>query len=140
MRASTLPTLLVTGGLMLGIAAAPATADPVNGGEIIPVDCDNGQSYEVAVNGNGAFTPAHDTASTMMFVPVSFGEFEFTVTDAQGNIVDQGTEPRIDKGKGNAAKGKKQFITCEFSFGGTEDGLTFAGSGTVTGFLTPNRG
>lgn len=139
MRARKLSTLLVTGGLMLGMAAAPATADPKKG-EIIPVDCDNGHSYVFAVNGDGAFTPAHNTASTQTFVPVSFGEFTFTVTDAQGNIVDQGSEPRIDKGKGNAAKGKKTLITCEFSFGGTEDGLTFAGSGTVTGFLTPNRG
>lgn len=138
MRARRLPTLLVTGGLLLGTAAAPATADPK--GEIIPVDCDNGKSYEVAVNGNGEFTPAHDTASTATFVPVSFGEFKFTVTDAQGNVVEQDTEPRIDKGKGNAAKGKKSLITCEFSFSGTEDGLTFEGSGTVTGFLTPNRG
>ena len=139
MRARRLSTLLVSGGLVLGTAVAPAIADPQKG-EIIPVDCDNGQSYVIAVNGNGAFTPAHDTASTATFVPVSFGEFTFTVTDAQGNVVDQGTEPGIDKGKGNAAKGKKTLITCEFSFSDTEDGLTFEGGGTVTGFLTPNRG
>lgn len=136
MRASKLSTLLVTGGLVLGITAAPATADPK--GEIIPVDCDNGQSYELAVNGNGEFTPAHDTASTSMLVPVSFSEFEFTVTDAQGNVVEQGTEPAIAKGQ--SARGKKNLITCEFTFSGTEDGLTFEGTGTVTGFLTPNRG
>jgi hypothetical protein len=137
MRTRKLPTLLATGGLVLGIAAAPATADPKKG-ELVPLDCDNGQTYSAYVNGNGEFTPAHDADSNSMLIPTSFGEFHGTVTDSQGNVVDEFTEPGAAKGK--SASGKKDLITCEFSFEGTEDGLTFKGGGTVTGFITPSKG
>lgn len=137
MRARSMAGLLATGGLILGFAAAPATADPMKG-EIIPLDCDNGKSYTVVVNGNGAFTPAHDTDSNAMLIPVEFGAFTGTVTDGQGNVVEEIDEPALPKGK--SAKGKKDLVTCEFEFSGTEDGLTFQGSGTVTGFITPAKG
>lgn len=137
MRARRMAGLLATGGLILGFAAGPAVADPMKG-EVIPLDCDNGESYTVVVNGNGAFTPAHDTDSNSMLVPVEFGEFTGTVTDAQGNVVDSFTEPGLPKGQ--SAKGKKTLVTCEFEFSGTEDGLTFTGSGTVIGFITPAKG
>ena len=137
MRATRMAGLLATGGLILGFAAGPAVADPLKG-EIIPLDCDNGKTYTVVLNGNGAFTPGHDADSNSMLVPVEFGAFTGTVTDAQGNVVDQIDDPALPKG--NSAKGKKDLVTCEFSFSGTEDGLTFNGSGSVTGFITPAKG
>ena len=67
------------------LALAPgALADPVNAKNslVIPASCDNGKSYQVAVNGNGEFTPAHDLGSTSVFVPQAFDlTFEFTPTD-----------------------------------------------------------
>lgn len=136
MRATRIAGLLATGGLILGFAAAPAIADPK--GELIPLDCDNGQSYTAAVNGNGEFTPAHDTDSNAMLIPTSFGEFHGIVTDGQGNVVEEFTEPGAAKGQ--SAKGKKSLITCTFSFSGDEDGFHFEGGGTVTGFITPSKG
>lgn len=129
----TFARLLVAGGLTLGIAAAPAIADPK--GETFPLVCDDGNTYQVTTNGNGEFTPAHDADSTRTFVPLAFGEFSGTVTDAQGNVVDSFSEPGVAKGQ--SGKNAKGTINCTFSFSGTEDGLTFSASGSVTGYATP---
>ena len=137
MRARRMAGLLATGGLILGFAAAPATADPMKE-EPIELHCDNGQTYTAWVNGNGEFTPAHDADSNSILIPVAFGAFTGTVTDGQGNVVEEIDEPALNKGK--SAKGKKNLVTCEFSFSGMEDGLTFNGSGSVTGFITPAKG
>ncbi len=145
MRARKLSGLLVAGGLMLAAAAAaaaaPANADPQKG-ELIPVDCDNGKSYTLAVNGNGEFTPGHDVDSTSMLVPVAFGSFTGTLTDSQGNVVETFTDPGV--GKGQSGKNAKNTVTCtvEFSVTFVEDGetFTFTGSGTVTGVITPRNG
>ncbi len=141
MGARKLSGLLAAGGLLLGLAAAPANADPRKG-ELIPLDCDNGRSYTIAVNGNGEFTPGHDVNSTSMLVPVAFGAFTGTVTDSQGNVVETFTEPGAAKGR--SAKNTKNTVTCTFEFNDTfeENGetFTFSGSGSVTGFITPRRG
>ncbi len=133
--------LLVAAGLAVGVAAAPASADPRKG-EIIPLACDNGQSYTIAVNGNGEFTPGHDTDSTSVLVPVAFGAFTGTVTDAEGNVAETFSEPGAAKGQ--SGKNAKNTVTCTFSFSETftEDGetFTFTGGGTVTGFITPRGG
>lgn len=101
----TFARLLVAGGLTLGIAAAPAIADPK--GETFPLVCDDGNTYQVTTNGNGEFTPAHDADSTRTFVPLAFGEFTGTVTDAQGNVVDSFSEPGVAKGQsGKNAKAR----------------------------------
>lgn len=121
--------------------AAPAGADPSKD-PAIPIVCDNGHTYEVTVNGNGEFTPAHDTASNMVLVPTSFGDFHFVVTDSDGNVIEEETDPGLTKG--HAQKSRRTAISCTFSFHeefedpdlGT---LTFEGSGSVTGFTTPAR-
>jgi hypothetical protein len=131
--------LSVTAAAALGLsalAAAPATADPK--GETIPLTC-GGVTYAVAVNGDGDFTPAHDTASTRMFIPVWFGPFHGTVTDASGTVIDEFTDPAMTKGAGKNAD-----LECSYTFHDTfEDPelgtLTFDGSGTVRGFVTPRR-
>jgi hypothetical protein len=116
--------------------AGPAVADPK--GEIIPVDCD-GTTYMVAVSGNGQFTPGHDTSSTAMLIPVSFGDFTGTITDEEGNVLDTFVEPGGAKGPAKNAE-----VNCTFSFTETfEDPelgtLTFTGSGSAQGFITPRR-
>ena len=130
-----LARLAVAGGVAIGIAAAPANADPK--GETFPLVCNNGETYDVTTNGNGNFTPAHNADGTNVFIPLAFGEFKGTVTDAQGNVVDSFSEPGIEKGKGNAGKNATATISCTFSFSGTEDGLTFNASGSVLGYVTP---
>ena len=115
----------------------PATADPK--GEVVPLDCDDGTTYLVAVNGNGAFSPGHDTASTATVVPVSFGEFTGMITDEAGNVLETFVDPPVSKGNASLAE-----VSCTFSFTETfEDPelgtLTFTGSGSVEVFVTPRR-
>jgi hypothetical protein len=121
--------------MMSTLVVGSAGADPQ--GEEIPLECDNGESYVVNANGNGEFTPGRVADGTAVFVPVGFGPFTFTVTDAQGNVVESGTEPA--SAKGQSAKGVKDAVTCTFTFGGTEDGFTFEGSGSVVARITPAR-
>ena len=132
--------LVVAAGLALGVAAAPAGAGPVK--ETVPLVCDNGRTYTAVLNGNGEFTPARDVDSNSVFVPLSFGEFSFTITDSQGNVLDSDTEPGVAKGQ--SGKNAKNTITCTFSFTGTEvvegETLTFTGGGSVTGYITPRGG
>ena len=120
-----------------------ANADPK--GEAVPLDCDNGESYVVWVNGNGEFTPGHAADSTAVLVPVAFGDFHGIVRDTQGNIVDEFDEP--PSLKGNSARSVKNPVTCDFEFTDTSDGsdpsfpegFTFEGSGSVIVSITPRR-
>ncbi len=136
MRVRRITVAIVAGGFILGAFAAPASADPRKG-EVIPLTCDNGQQYTIVVNGNGAFTPGHVVDSTSVFVPLSFGPFTGTLTDANGKVVETFTEP--GESKGQSGKRARNTVTCSFTFTGTENGLTFTGSGTVTGFITPRK-
>lgn len=129
----------------LGLAATlsfspPASADPK--GEPIPVTCDNGTTYWVTVNGNGAFTPAHDVNSTTMLIPTSFGEFHGVITDSTGAVVDEFTDPAAQKGsstKPRATSHSCTFVIVEHFEDPDLGPLTFTGTGTVEGFLTPAR-
>jgi hypothetical protein len=130
-------------GLALAVAA-PATADPTHGenGEPFTIVCDNGHSYEAVGNGNGDFTPAHDLNSNTVLVPTSFGEFHGTVTDEQGTVIEEFTEEA--GAKGNSTRNRKTSTSCTFSFHGTFDDpdlglVTFDGTGSVVGFVTPAR-
>ena len=135
--------ILVTGiGLAIPLAGAGvAAADPPRG-DIFPVVCDNGSTYQVIGTGNGAFTPAHDLASTSMLIPTAFGEFHATVTDNQGNVIQEETEPPAIKG--NSGHRRATTTSCTFtisdSFEDPDLGLlTFTVEGSVTGFVTPVR-
>jgi hypothetical protein len=144
MRAIHLPAATTTAALaaiatvpltVAGAAAAPA-------GDLIQLVC-GGATYSVLVNGNGDFTPARDTASTTVFVPTSFFDSSYVITDSSGNIVDQGTDDTVvTKGRSDKARGTA--VTCSFSvsdvFEDPELGqLTGTFSGMVTGFTTPAR-
>jgi hypothetical protein len=127
----------------LGIAAAlsiagPSSADPK--GSPLPVTCDNGVTYQVTVNGNGAFTPGHDADSTSVLVPTSFGEFHGVVTDSTGEVIDEFTDPAMFKGSSTKPRGTSLSCTLTIfeQFEDPELGLlTFTGTGSVEGFLTP---
>jgi hypothetical protein len=132
----------VVAGLVVAssfISAGAASADPK--GEVVPLVCDNGSTYEVAVMGNGPFTPGHDLASTSVLVPTAFGEFHGTVTDSAGNVVDEFTDPAMTKGS-SGDQARATTTSCTFTVTDTfEDPelglLTFTGTGSVTGFVTP---
>jgi hypothetical protein len=118
-----------------------ASADPQ--GEGILLSCDNGVTYHISVNGNGDFSPGHDLATTTVLIPVAFGEFHGTLTDASGTVIDEFTDPAMTKGSsGNQARATT--TSCTFTVDDTfEDPdlgtVTIHGEGTVTGFVTPVR-
>ena len=135
---------LIVAGLVIASSIASAgavSADPK--GEVVPLVCDNGVTYQVAVNGNGEFSPGHDLASTSVLVPTAFGEFHGTVTDSAGNVVDEFTDPAITKGS-SGDQARATTTTCTFTvtdtFQDPELGpLTFTAEGSVTAFVTPVR-
>jgi hypothetical protein len=138
-RTALLVTVLLIAGSVGGASAA--WADPK--GAPVPVVCDNGKTYQVTVNGNGAFTPAHDLASTTILVPTAFGEFHGTVTDSSGNVIDEFTDPPMTKGSSDSQQ-RATTTACTYvvtdTFQDPDLGtLTFTGMGTVTGFVTPVR-
>ncbi len=108
-----------------------ATADPTGAKNSfsIPVTCD-GESLLVVVNGNGTFTPAHVIGSTAVFIPESF-DVTFTFTPP-GGVPQTETET---ESKSNPHGD----VTCVLDFTFTAPEGTFTGTGTVSGFLTPNR-
>ena len=120
------------------LAAGPASADPVNSRTLpITIDCGEAGTYQAVANGNGQFTPAHDVNSTSVLIPVAFGPATFTLTDADGNIVDQETDP--GDAKGSASPAGRTLVDCSYTFSGSQDGYTFSGTGTVTGFISGNK-
>lgn len=124
---------------LVATSAGVASADPVNAKGALPlqVTCDNGHTYSAVGNGNGSFTPAHDLDSNAVLIPVGFGEITFTVTDANGNILDQ--ETQAPASKGNSENNPHATLNCSFVGGATApDGTMFTIAGTVTGMVTPS--
>lgn len=121
------------------LAAGTASADPVNARDPVPltVDCGSAGTFDVITNGNGRWTPAHDLNSTATLIPVAFGPSTFTVTDSDGNIVDQGTDPGGTKGSATAAG--RTLLDCSYSGGASFDDFTLTFEGTVTGFITGKK-
>jgi hypothetical protein len=136
---------LIVAGAGLGVAAvlsisASASADPKT--EAIPIACDNGTTYWAVANGHGVFTPAHDVDSTTVLNATSFGEFHGVVTDSNGSVLDEFTDPAV--AKGSSTKPRATSISCTYiivaHFDDPDLGpLTFTGTGTVDGFVTPAR-
>jgi hypothetical protein len=128
------------GALVLG-GTTSAVADP-KGGDAFDLTCGS-TTYSVVGNGDGDWTPVHDTASTRVFVPTSFGDFTGVIRDENGGFVDSFTEegPTL---KGSGARGHKaDIISCTYEFSEVSDGsdpefpagYTFTGSGEVSGFV-----
>jgi hypothetical protein len=134
MRARQLTGLIAAGGLIAALATTPASADPK--GETFQVVCDNNKTYTITVNGNGEFTPGHDTNSTAVLIPLSFQDFTITITPP-GGPPQTFTDPAVIR-KGQSGKNARNTVNCTFSFNDTDpDGTTFVGSGSVTAFVTP---
>ena len=132
----------MTAGLVLAPAGV-ASADPAVPGDVATLDCDDGETYDIVVNGNGEFTPAHDLGSTSTFVATSFGSTTGTLTTAAGAVVDSFSDPPSQKG-GQAGKERATSTTCDFVLVATIPDetlgpLTLTVQGTVTGFRTPLR-
>ena len=131
------------------VGGGVAGADPTNAKTVqypIELTC-NGTTYTIAVNGNGDFTPGHDTNSTAMAIPLAFGPFTGTVTDPDGNVVDQFTDDS-SQSKGQSAAHVPGAVACTFTFSEVSDGsdpegppagYTFTGSGTATGVIRPGK-
>ena len=144
MRKTILGGVLAVG--LMAAGAAPATAAPPEP-EIIPLVCDNGESFDVVVKGNGSFTPGRIVGANRVLVPIAFGDFAFRAVLPGGEVIEDSFDDAESKGGGNVAmRNPRPTVTCEFSqtftlpeddeeFGlpaGTE--VTFSGS--VTGHLT----
>ena len=117
--------------LSIAALAPSAAADPTNAKNATQLELDcNGTAYQVVVNGNGRFTPAHILNGTGTLVPYSL-DITTTFTPPGGPTQ---TQTRT------AAKGgpHKDAIDCTIpfqSFSGPQG--TFTIQGTATGFLTP---
>jgi hypothetical protein len=122
---------LTLGILLLGALAQGAAADPINAKNsfTFPATCDNGQTVQFVVNGNGDFTPGHVVGSTAVFVLQSFNvTFQFTPTGGE-------TESETDaRSKGNI---HGDLVTCSFDVSETFPEGTFRLFGSATGFFTP---
>ena len=124
-------SLMTLALLSVGLASAAPSNAP--NAETFPLECDNGESYTLVVNGNGTFTPGHIIEGNgNNLIPVAF---TFEATDGDGNILFSDSISKQGKMKGL----KGDLIVC--TFGGTfeENGETFIFSGTVTGFVTPRQ-
>ena len=117
--------------LSLAALAPSAVADPIQAKSAtqLQVVC-NGTPYQVVVNGNGKFTPAHILESTGVVVPYSV-DLTFTFTPPGGP-----TETQTQTAsKGGPHKGAVDCTIPFQSFSGPQG--TFTIQGTATGFLTP---
>lgn len=131
-----LASLLAIAVLAAGAVAGTASAAPSGAPNAIvaTLDCGSAGTFDVVVNGNGEWTPGHLLAGNGVVVPLSFGEETDTVRDAEGNVVDQFTEPATTKGRARA-RGRER-VTCTYSATFTVDGFTITATGSVTGFMS----
>jgi hypothetical protein len=122
---------LTLGALMMVALIQGAAADPSNAKNSLtfPATCDNGQTVQVVVNGNGEFSPAHVVGSTAVFIPQAFDlTFEFTPPGGP-------TQSETDTSSKHNVHG--ELVTCSFDVTQTFPEGTFHLFGSATGFFTP---
>lgn len=131
-----LASVLAIAALGAGFTAVPVSAAPSNApnATVVTLDCGGAGTFDVVVNGNGEWSPGHLLAGNGVVIPVSFGEETITVRDAEGNVVDQFTEPATTKGRART-RGRER-VTCGFTVTFEEDGFTTTVTGSVTGFMS----
>jgi len=131
-----LASLLAIAVLAAALAAEATSAAPSNApnATVVALDCGSAGAFDVVVNGNGEWTPGHLLSGNGVVVPLSFGEQTITVRDAEGNIVDQFTEPATAKGRARASG--RERVSCTFSATFEDNGSTITAAGSVTGFMT----
>ena len=105
--------------LTLAATAAPAMAAPVRATHSPNIttgtlNCGGGpeNDVDVVVHGGGAWTPALSLEGTTTYQPVAFGEFNGVITDSDGNVVDEFTDPALGR-SGNRTG--QDLITCTFT-------------------------
>jgi hypothetical protein len=122
---------LALGILLLAALVQGAAADPINAKNSLtfPVTCDDGQTVQVVLNGNGAFTPAHVVGSTAVFIPQAFDvTFQFTPPGGPTQSeTDTSSKPNVHG----------DLVTCSFDVTQTFPEGTFHLFGSATGFFTP---
>jgi hypothetical protein len=121
---------LTLGILLLAALAQGAAADPTNAknGLTFPATCD-GQTVQIAVNGNGEFTAAHVVGSTATFIPQAFNvTFQFTPPGGP-------TQSMTDTSSKANVPG--DLVTCSVDVTVTFPEGTVHFFGTATGFFTP---
>ena len=116
------------GSAIVAVVAFAAGAAADHKSEVIPITCD-GLVVQVAVNGNGDFTPGHLVGGTAVYVIQSI-DATFTFTPTGGEPMSE----HVVASKGNI---HGDTVTCTFSVSGSEPEGTFTGSGTVVVFITP---
>ena len=123
---------LTLGILMMAALVQGAAADPINAKNsfTFPATCDDGQSVQVVVNGNGEFSPAHVVGSTAVFIPQAFDvTFEFTPPGGP-------TQSETDTSSKHNVHG--DLVTCSFDVTQTfPEGGTIHLFGSATGFFAP---
>jgi hypothetical protein len=119
---------------LLGVAMAPAYADPTNtpNAFTFPVTCGGTTYTVVGVPGQGAWTPALVTDSNQVFIPFSFN---ITFTDL---VTHETFTFAVSKEAGNHLATQ----SCSFSVTDTdpETGHLVSIEGTVEVLLTPPTG
>ena len=141
MRKIILASALAAGLVATGSGAASAV-QPER--EVIPLVCDNGESFDVVVNGNGSFTPGRVVGESSVLVPIAFGDFTFRAELPNGDVIEESFD-EVDL-KGNVVnRNPRETVTCAFSqtFTLTEDdpefdlpaGTVVTSGGSVTGFV-----
>lgn len=130
-------TIVAIAAVCVTLTAGTAAAAPVNApnAQTVALDCGEAGTFQVVVNGDGAWSPGHDLNSNAILIPVSFGEETATVRDAEGNVIDESTRPAMTKGQGKARAQHRNPIACTYTLSFTEDGNTITVSGSVTGFI-----
>jgi len=140
MRHCKLACVLALSVALTGLIVSSAMADPIGAKNSTPVTITCGRTtYRAVVNGNGAWTPAHDLNSNSILIPVAFGVETDIFTPAGGSPEISFTTPRA---KGSAAPKGAPLINCTYQVGPFTfpDGSTFQANGSVTGFVTPATG
>ena len=118
---------------VFGVGVASAAPSNAPKSETFMLECENGESYPIVVNGNGDFTPGHITdGNGGVVVPVAF---TIEVTDPTGEVIfnDDVAKP----GKMNGLTG--DLIACTFEDTFEDEGGTFTLVGNATVFLTPRN-
>jgi hypothetical protein len=123
--------LVASIGFLVG-AAGTAGA----GGFPLQLTC-GGTTYQVITNGNGDWTPARDSASNLVFHPTAFGEFSGTFTPSDGSAPQHETDPPFARKR--TPRNGHPTADCTYHLSFTDEGGTFSGDGSVSGWTSGTR-
>jgi hypothetical protein len=110
--------------------ASTAFADP--GGpnsEIITLDCGELGEIDVAVNGNGDWSPGHVVGTNQLLIPVAL-DISGTFTPVQG-------EPESFSEQTSRHAPPKELFDCTFHQEGSDEFGSFVVDGIVTAYMVP---